>query len=77
MKIVDRKKKNLILIFVIGMASVLLGLPLLSMLGVPSGDVVLTALFGEGSIWALVFSIMLILLVTFGVGKAIKSSPSS
>jgi len=72
---VDRKKKNLILIFVIGMASGLLGLP--SALGVPSGDVVLTALFGEGSIWALVFSIMLILLVTFGVGKAIKSSLSS
>lgn len=68
----DRKKKNLILIFVIGFASGLLGLPLLSTLGVPSFDVVLTALFGEGSIWALVFSIMLIFLVTFSVCKVIK-----
>lgn len=70
----ERKKRNLILTFVISIASVILGLPLLYSLGVPSGDVVLTALFGEGNIWALVFSAMLILLVTFGVGKVIKSS---
>ncbi|MFJ7667607.1 hypothetical protein ACIQXI_10880 [Lysinibacillus sp. NPDC097195] len=69
-----RKKRNLILTFVISFASVILGLPLLNTLGVPSGDSVLTALFGEGNIWALVFSVMLILLVTFGVGKVIKSS---
>jgi hypothetical protein len=73
-KIVERKKRNLILTFVISFASVIFGLPLLYTLGVPSGDVVLTALFGKGNIWALVFSVMLILLVTFGVGKVIKSS---
>ncbi|PYF06249.1 hypothetical protein BJ095_11180 [Ureibacillus chungkukjangi] len=74
MRIVERKKRNPILTFVISFASVIFGLPLLYALGVPSGDVVLTALFGEGNIWTLIFSAMLILLITFGVGRAIKSS---
>jgi len=70
---VDKKKKIFILTFVMGIISTAFALPLLSALGVPSFDVVLTSLFGEGNSWALVFSLMLILLVTFGVGKAIKS----
>ena len=70
----DRKKRNFILTFVISFVSGIFGLPLLYALGVPSGDVVLTALFGEGNIWALLFSVMLILLVTIGVSKVINSS---
>lgn len=71
--LVDKKKKIFILAFVIGVISTAFALPLLSALGVPSFDVVLTALFGEVNSGALVFSLMLILLITFGAGKAIKS----
>lgn len=70
----ERKKRKLILTFLISFASIIFGFPLLFALGVPSGDEVLIALFGEGNIWALVFSAMIILLVILGVGKVIKSS---
>lgn len=65
--------KKIFVIFVMGVLTTALALPLLSSLAIPSFDVVLTALFGEGNMWALVFSLMLILLAIFGVGKAIKS----
>ncbi|MFJ7826641.1 hypothetical protein [Psychrobacillus sp. NPDC096623] len=42
----DKKKKIFILAFVMGVISTAFALPLLSALGVPSFDVVLTALFG-------------------------------
>ncbi len=70
---VNTINKKVFVIFVMGFLTTALALPLLSSLGVPSFDVVLTALFGEGNIWALVFSLTLILLATFGVGKAIKN----
>ena len=70
----DKKKKSFLLTFVIGIASIIFGLPLLYALGVPTFDVVLTALFGEGNIWALVFSVMLIILIAFSVNKVTKSS---
>lgn len=56
-----------------GVLATAIGLPLLYGLGVPSFSVVLVALFGEGSIWALFFSLLLILSIAFGVGKIIKS----
>ena len=68
------KKRNLLFYFVIGITATILGVPLLYAMGVPTFDVVLTALFGEGSIWALVFSVMIILLVIFGANKVMKSS---
>ena len=70
----DGKKRNVILNFVIGITATVLGVPLLYAMGVPTFDVVLTALFGEGSIWALVFSVMLIMLVILGANKVMKSS---
>lgn len=67
------KKRFLILIFIVSFFSVILGLPLLlTAMGVPSFDVILTSLFGEGNPLALVFSITLILLIVFGLIKTIE-----
>ncbi|GIN84434.1 hypothetical protein J6TS2_08200 [Heyndrickxia sporothermodurans] len=62
----------MILTFVMGFFTTAFVLPLISALSVPSFDAILVALFGEGSIWALAFSLLLILLIAFGVRKAIK-----
>ncbi|HEY4554451.1 MAG TPA: hypothetical protein VIG80_14760 [Bacillaceae bacterium] len=70
----SNRKKNLILTFLMGVLATAFALPLLSALGVPSFSVVLVALFGEGSSWALVFTLLLILSIALGVGKVIKSS---
>lgn len=72
-KEVNTMNKKKFAIFVMGFLTAVLALPLLSSLGVPSFDVVLTALFGEGNIWALVFSLTLILLATFSLRKDLKS----
>ena len=66
------KKRVLLLIFIGGVFSAVLGSPILTAIGVPSFDVVLTALFGEGNPWALVFSITLIFLIIFGLSKMIE-----
>ncbi|MEK3953710.1 hypothetical protein [Psychrobacillus sp. FSL K6-1464] len=69
----SKRKNTLILIFVMGVLATAFALPLLSALGVPSFDVGLVALFGEGNIWALVLSLLLILSIALGVGKLINS----
>lgn len=66
-------RKTAILTFGLGVAATLIVLPLLYALGVPSFEVVLTALFGEGNIWALVFTVLLILLILFSIRKSFKS----
>ena len=66
------KKRGLLLIFIGGFFSGVLGAPILTAIGVPSFDVVLTILFGEGNSWALVFSITLIVLIIFGLNNAIE-----
>ena len=66
------KKRVLLLIFIGGVFSAVLGSPILTEISVPSFDVVLTALFGEGNPWALVFSITLIFLIIFGLSKMIE-----
>ena len=65
-------KKRVLLFFIGGGFSAVLGSPILTAIGVPSFDVVLTALFGEGNPWALVFSITLIFLIIFGLSKVIE-----
>ncbi|PKR84549.1 hypothetical protein [Heyndrickxia camelliae] len=60
------------LLFVMCLFTPILILPLLYTMGVPSFADVLTALFGEGSILATVFSLLLLLLIVFGVGKIMK-----
>ncbi|KQL52558.1 hypothetical protein AN964_02735 [Heyndrickxia shackletonii] len=66
-------KKSRLLYFVMGLFTTLLLLPLLYALGVPSYADVLTAIFGDGSIiWATSFSLILLLLITIGMGKIIK-----
>lgn len=68
----ERNKKNNILLFALGIFVALIALPLLSAIGVPSFDVILKAVFGEGNPWAIVFSILLIAVVLFGMNKAIE-----
>lgn len=58
--------------FFMGFAVAILVLPLLYALGIPSFDVVLTAMFGEGNPWAFVFSLLLIGLVIFSMIKMSK-----
>lgn len=76
-EVMAKKIKIYTLTFVIVISAILLGLSP-SVLEVPSFDVILTALFGEGNILALFFSLALILLISllvgFGVSKAIKSN---
>lgn len=62
-----RKRKN-ILTFIIGFL-VVVTLPMLSSLGVPTFDIVLVSIFGKDSIFALIFSFMLIISIAFGLGK--------
>lgn len=67
------RRKQLLLIFVMGIVASTVILPLTSALGVPSFNVLLVALFGEGSIWAIAFSLLLILLILVGVNKMMKN----
>ncbi|MFJ5770084.1 hypothetical protein [Psychrobacillus sp. NPDC093180] len=69
----SKRKNKMISVFVMGVFATAFALPLLSALGVPTFDVGLVALFGEGSILALVLSLLLILSIVLGVGKVIKS----
>ncbi|MFD2707136.1 hypothetical protein [Salibacterium lacus] len=61
-----------IMYFVLGICVSLLVLPFLYRAGVPTFDVVLRHVFGEGSIWAVFPSLLLILLVFLGIRKAVK-----
>lgn len=70
----DVNRKTAILTFVSGVAATLIVLPLLYALGVPSFEVILTGLFGEGNPWALAFAALLILLVLFSLRKSFKIS---
>lgn len=64
------KKKGSILAFISGLFSGIFVVPLLlGALGIPGFEVVLTALFGEGNPWAIVFSVLLIVLVLFVTNK--------
>ena len=65
-------KKRFLLIFIGGFFSGVLGSPILTAIGVPSFDVVLTTLFGEGNPWAVVFSITLIVLIIFGISNVLE-----
>lgn len=68
-----KRKNKMLLTFVMGVLATALALPLLSALGVPTFDVVLVALFGKGSIWALALSLLLILSIALGAVRVIKS----
>ena len=69
----NKRKTSLGMIFVLAVLATSFGVPFLYAIGVPSFDVVLTAIFGEGSIWGIVFSLLLIISIAFGVGKVSKS----
>ncbi|MDZ5710699.1 hypothetical protein [Jeotgalibacillus haloalkalitolerans] len=62
------KTKN-ILYFTGGILTATLILPLLAAIGVPSFDVALTAIFGEGNPIALLFSAVLIAVLLFFMYK--------
>ncbi|MBP3953518.1 hypothetical protein [Bacillus suaedae] len=66
------KKNNLFLLFLAGLSIPLLILPLLKMLGVPTYDVVLVELFGEGSKFAILFSLVLVSIIVLGLMKVVK-----
>ena len=55
-----KKNNKFLLPFLSGIVVAILVSPFLSKLGVPTFDVVLVAMFGSGSIWAIVFSLLLI-----------------
>jgi len=65
-------KERKLLLFTLSFLIPILVLPLLYAMGMPSFADVLTSLFGEGSIWATVFSLLLLLFIAFGVGKIMK-----
>lgn len=67
-----KKKKGVFFTFTMGMVAAFLTWPLLSALGIPSFGVVLIAIFGEGNPWAIVFSILLMVIVVFSVFKEHK-----
>lgn len=67
-------RKAAILLFGSGFVATLLALPFLYALGIPSFEVVLTGLFGEGNSWALVFTIVLVALLLYGIRKSFNSS---
>ncbi|WP_281863402.1 hypothetical protein [Planomicrobium okeanokoites] len=67
------KKKDSILAFVSGLLSGIFVVPLLlGALGIPGFEVVLTALFGERNPWAIVFSVLLIVLFLFVTNRLSK-----
>lgn len=68
----DKKFHNMSL-FVIGLLATVIGLPVLKTAGLPSFDVVFYSMFGEGSIWALLFAALLIGMVLFGMKKLVES----
>ncbi|OED33170.1 hypothetical protein BHE17_12195 [Planococcus maritimus] len=70
----SENRKTAILVFGLGLVATLLALPFLYALGLPSFEVVLMGLFGEGNAWALVFTALLVLLIFFGLRKWIKST---
>lgn len=70
----NKKKKILFFIFVMGFLATILGLPLLYALGVPSFSVLLDELFGEKSILAVAFSLLLLFFIFLGVGKVINKA---
>ncbi|GKW46941.1 hypothetical protein [Planococcus sp. NCCP-2050] len=70
----NAKRKTALFAFGFGIIVILFILPLLSTIGIPSFDEVLTSLFGEKSIWAVVFSLLGILLISLGIGKIIKNA---
>ncbi|PYZ94904.1 hypothetical protein CR194_05115 [Salipaludibacillus keqinensis] len=63
-------KQNYWLIFFAGVAVTLIILPLLSALGVPTFDDVLVLIFGEDSILAIVFSLVIIIILLFWMFKS-------
>ncbi|WP_147802728.1 hypothetical protein [Alkalicoccus halolimnae] len=70
-------KKKLLLFLGAVAAGTFFIFPLLSILGVPGFEVVLTTLFGENSIFALIFSLLLVLIVIFLLVKPAKKDDSS
>ncbi|GAA0379526.1 hypothetical protein [Bacillus horti] len=64
-----QKKMKLSLWFLSGIMISALILPLISALGMPSYNVLLVSLFGEGSILALGFTLLLITFILVGVSK--------
>ena len=67
-----KKRKNYFLAFLGGVAVTLFILPLLYAIGIPTFDVVLVSLFGEDSILAIVFSLVLVTVTLFWLVKYVK-----
>ncbi|MGG0642566.1 hypothetical protein ABE021_01305 [Sporosarcina gallistercoris] len=60
-------------LFVIGLLATAIGLPVLNATALPSFDVVLYSMFGEGSISALLFAALLIGMVLLCMKKLVES----
>ncbi|RUS49406.1 hypothetical protein QI30_20060 [Kurthia sp. 3B1D] len=69
----NKRNNKLLLTFVLGLLAALFIFPFLRTMGL-SFDVVLVYLFGEGSVWALPFSLLVIATIIFGVRKSISKT---
>lgn len=65
-----------VMYFVLGISTVILVLPLLYGFGMPSFASMLVYLFGEGSLWASIFSLSFILLIAVGISRLTQLRPS-
>jgi len=65
------ESKKFLINFALGFVAGILLLSIMRLLGLPTIETFLTAVFGEDNIWALVFSVLMILLVMIGIIKIV------
>lgn len=69
--------KKFLILFGLGILTGILLLPFMRTFGLPTFETFLTSVFGESSIWAFLFSLLLILLILFSMFKMIKKDRTS
>lgn len=66
--------KKFLIVFGLGIIAGLFLLSIMRTLGLPTFETFLTSVFGEGNIWALVFSALLILLIIIDLFKVVRKT---
>lgn len=66
--------KKFLIVFVLGIIAGLFLISIMRTLGLPTFETFLTVMFGEDNIWALIFSALLILLITIGLFKVVRKT---
>ena len=65
------ESKKFLINFALGFVAGILLLSIMRLLGLPTFETFLTAVFGEDNIWAMVFSVLMIMLVMIGIIKIV------